>query len=75
MKIKKLSILLLLVLIFTGCSKEVEEENTLENYAYEESDKTFILENDHIKFTLDPSTTYFRQIKCLYMEFKSSRCS
>lgn len=59
MKIKKLSILLLLVLIFTGCSKEVEEENTLENYAYEESDKTFILENDHIKFTLDPSTTYF----------------
>lgn len=59
MKIRKLSLFLLLVLFLTGCKKEIEQDNKLETYAYEESNESYVLENDYLKFTLDPNTTYF----------------
>jgi hypothetical protein len=58
-KIKKLSLFLLLALLLTACKKNVEEDLIIETYSYEESDEVFVLEDDKIKFTLDPDTTYF----------------
>ena len=58
-KIKKLSLFLLMVLLLAACKKEEEQEEIIATYAYEESDEAFVLEDEKLKFTLDPSTTYF----------------
>lgn len=58
-KIKKLSILLLVILIFTACKREEEQEEIIGTYSYEEVDELYVLEDEKLKFTLDPSTTYF----------------
>lgn len=59
MKIKQLSLFLLLVLFLTGCKKEVEQDNKMETFAYEDNNESYVLENENLKFTLEPGTTYF----------------
>jgi hypothetical protein len=43
-----------------GCAGETEQNGLMETYSYEEGQDTYLLENDELKLTLDPETTYFQ---------------
>ena len=53
--------LLLALGLFTlnGCGEEEEVDDSVTIYGYEEGKSEYVLENDYLKFVLDPETTQF----------------
>ena len=61
-KSKFLSFLLALSLssaAFTGCGEKEVQEDNLVIYGYEEDKSEYVMENDYLKFVMDPATTQF----------------
>ena len=59
-KSKFLSFLLALSLssaAFTGCGEKEVQEDNLVIYGYEEDKSEYVMENDYLKFVMDPATT------------------
>ncbi|MBE5968120.1 MAG: hypothetical protein E7255_14360 [Lachnospiraceae bacterium] len=61
-RLLKISIFLLSLLILTGCTKEEVQDEAMQTYSYEQDLETYELENDRLKFTLNPDTTYFEVV-------------
>ena len=59
-KLLKLGFFLMSSILFIGCAKQEVYEENIQVYSYEEDKDSYVLENEDIKFTLDPSTTYFQ---------------
>lgn len=59
-KLLKLGFFLMSSILFIGCAKQEVYEENIQVYSYEEDKDSHVLENEDIKFTLDPSTTYFQ---------------
>ncbi len=60
--VRSLLLMLLLALgLFTlnGCGEEEEVDDSVTIYGYEEGKSEYVLENDYLKFVLDPETTQF----------------
>ncbi len=57
---KTAGLILISSLLFAGCAREDLQEKVIDTYSYAEDKSSYILENDHLKFTLDPDTTYFQ---------------
>lgn len=55
----KIGLVLTLILVFTGCKKQDDIDTTLEVNSYIQEKEVYSLENDNLKFTLDPKTTFF----------------
>lgn len=55
----KIGLVLALILVFTGCNKQDDIEETMEVNSYIQEKEVYSLENDNLKFTLDPKTTFF----------------
>ncbi len=55
----KLGFVLISLVLIIGCAKEDVKEEPIPTYSYEKDQASYTLENEDIKFTLDPSTTYF----------------
>ncbi len=61
-KSKILSILLSLSLAacaFTGCGAQQEQEEGVIVYGYDHDKSEYVMENEHLKFVMDPETTQF----------------
>lgn len=61
-KSKILSLLLALSLAatsFAGCGEEEAEEESVVVYGYEKDKSEYVMENEHLKFVMDPETTQF----------------
>jgi hypothetical protein len=56
----KLCLILMSAVLFVGCDNSVVEEKVIQTFSYVEDKASYVLENDNIKFTLDPKTTYFQ---------------
>lgn len=55
----KMGLFLVSTVLLTGCAKEEVQNDIMETYSYVQDENSYILENENIKFTLDPKTTYF----------------
>ncbi|WP_033165012.1 DUF5696 domain-containing protein [Clostridium sp. KNHs205] len=55
-----MGMILVWVLTFSACSKTEEEEQSMDTYSYGEESKTYTLEDDKLKFTLNGENTYFQ---------------
>lgn len=58
-KLLILSFFLMSSILLIGCTKQEVDEEPIPIYSYEEDQDSYVLENDDIKFVLDPITTYF----------------
>ena len=58
-KLLILSFFLMSSILLIGCTKQEVDEEPIPIYSYEEDQDSYVLENDDIKFVLDPTTTYF----------------
>lgn len=58
-KFINLSFVLISTVLLSGCTKEEVQEETIPTYSYKEDQASYVLENENVKFTLDPGTTYF----------------
>lgn len=61
-KSKILSLLLALGLAagaLAGCGQEEEQEESIVVYGYEEDKSEYVMENEHLKFVMNPATTQF----------------
>lgn len=56
----KLGLFLVSAVLLAGCAKEEEQGKIMESYAYVEDKDSYVLENEYLKFSLDPTTTYFQ---------------
>ncbi len=59
-KYLKICFILLLSVFMIGCASDTEQNGLMETYSYEEGQDTYLLENNELKLTLDPETTYFQ---------------
>ncbi len=55
----KMGLFLVSTVLLTGCAKQEVQNDIMETYSYVQDENSYILENENIKFTLDPLTTYF----------------
>lgn len=60
-KLIKIGLILISSVLLVGCSNQEENTTEIPTYSYDTSkaSEPYVLENDKIKFTLDPATTYF----------------
>ena len=56
----KIGLILVSSVLLTACAKEEVQDKVIDTYAYEQDKDSYVLENDNLKFTLDPNTTYFQ---------------
>ena len=43
----------------TGCGEEETQDDNMVIYGYEEGKSEYVMENEHLKFVMDPTTTQF----------------
>ena len=61
-RILRISLFLLSLFILTGCTREEAQDEAMQTYSYEQDLETYELENDKLKFILNPDTTYFEVV-------------
>lgn len=59
-QLMKAGLILISSVLLVGCAKEEVQDVGLDTYAYVQDKDSYLLENDNLKFTLDPNTTYFQ---------------
>lgn len=59
-QLKAVLLIILMIVVLGGCSKEEVVEEAMETYAYIEDKQEYALENEYLKMELDPDTTYFK---------------
>ncbi|HWT76825.1 MAG TPA: DUF5696 domain-containing protein [Mobilitalea sp.] len=56
----KLGLFLVSSVLLTGCAKDEVQNKVIDTYVYVQDKDSYVLENDNLKLTLDPKTTYFQ---------------
>ena len=59
-QLKAVILIILMIVVLGGCSKEEVVEEAMETYAYIEDKQEYVLENEYLRMELDPDTTYFK---------------